>query len=131
MLCPRKPAKLSSSKFFVSGCQELFVIGWNEGQAHLETIAILATILAKSIYDTNKDQFYLSLLFLQTKTHGEVSQHNVNQLVFLQSLFLIQDVFQIILTEFLEEDILKPLMSNKLHPWKLGIGQICLLQIRN
>ena len=26
-----------------------------------------------------------------------------------------------ILTKFLEEDILKPLMSNKLHPWKLEI----------
>ena len=82
MLSPRTPAKLSSSKFFVSGCQELFVIGWNEGQAHLETIAILATILAKVIYDTNEDQFYLSLSCLQKKACGEVSQHIFNQSFF-------------------------------------------------
>ena len=85
-----------------------------KGQVQLQTIALSTRIIAKVIYDTIKDKFYLSLLFFYKQKHGEVlnnmlPQHNFNDLVFI--------TFILILTKFLQEDILKPFMSNELHPW--------------
>ena len=85
------------------------------GQVHLKLHYLLGFLLKLSTTQT-RINFTYPCCFYKRK-YGEVlnntlPRHNFNELVF--TTFIL--IFCFILTKFLQKDILKPFMSNELHP---------------
>ena len=110
--------------------EDLFVIGWNEGPSTSQ-VALLARILAKVIYDTNKDKFYLSLLFLFKRyTWWLVKCLSIISINwFLQSLFF--SGFVSSLPNFLRRTYWNRSWATNFILGNKKFCQICILQMFN